>query len=73
MDVTLFVVRVWVVQYREELILNVTVFIVRFWGEQYREESGLNICRELRGQRLNWYIIVCSELSQELPTAHSLL
>jgi len=27
-NVTVFVVRVWGVQYREELILNVTVFVV---------------------------------------------
>ena len=31
-NVTVFVVRVWGVQYREELIVNVTVFVVRVWG-----------------------------------------
>ena len=39
---TVFVVRVWGGQYREELILNVTVFVVRVWGGQYREELILN-------------------------------
>ena len=29
MNVTVFVVRVWGGQYREELIVNVTVFVVR--------------------------------------------
>ena len=33
-NVTVFVVRVWVGQYREELILNVTVFVVRALGGQ---------------------------------------
>jgi hypothetical protein len=42
-NVTVFVVRVWGEQYREELILNVTVFVVRVWGGQYREELILNI------------------------------
>jgi len=37
MNVTVFVLRVWVAQYREELILNNTVFVVRVWGGQYRE------------------------------------
>ena len=32
LNVTVFVVRVWGEQYREELILNVTVFVVRVWG-----------------------------------------
>ena len=43
MNVTVFVVRVWGGEYREELILNVTVFVVRVWGGQYREELILNI------------------------------
>jgi hypothetical protein len=30
-NVTVFVVRVWGGEYREELILNVTVFVVRVW------------------------------------------
>jgi len=30
-NVTVFVVRVWGGQYREELISNVTVFVVRVW------------------------------------------
>ena len=34
MNVTVFVVRVWGGQYREELILNVTVIVERVWGEQ---------------------------------------
>ena len=34
MNVTVFVVRVWGVKYREEMILNVTVFVVRDWGGQ---------------------------------------
>jgi hypothetical protein len=38
-----FVVRVWGVQYREELILNVTVFVVRVWGGQYREELIVSV------------------------------
>jgi len=33
-NVTVFVVRVWGVKYREEMILNVTVFVVRDWGGQ---------------------------------------
>ena len=33
MKVTVFVVRVWGVPYREELILNVTVFVVKAWAE----------------------------------------
>ena len=33
MNFTVFVVRVWGGQYREELILNVTLFVVRVWGE----------------------------------------
>ena len=36
MNVTVLVVRVWGVQYREELILNVTVFVVRVWVSIYR-------------------------------------
>ena len=43
LNVTVFVVRVWGGQYREELMLNVTVFVVRVWGEQYREELILNV------------------------------
>ena len=43
LNVTVFVVRVWGRQYREELILNVTVFFVRVWGGQNREELVLNI------------------------------
>ena len=39
----MFVVIVWVEQYREELILNVTVFVVRAWGWQFREDLILNI------------------------------
>ena len=31
MNVTVFVVRVWGVEYREELILNFTVFFVMVW------------------------------------------
>jgi len=31
MNITVFVVRVWEGQYREELMLNVTVFGVRVW------------------------------------------
>jgi len=34
-NATVFVVRDWGGQYREELILNVTVFLVRVWGGQY--------------------------------------
>ena len=36
LNVTVFVVSVWGVQYRDELILNVTVFVVRVWGVEYR-------------------------------------
>ena len=36
-NVTVFVVRVWGGQYREELILNITVLVVRVWGGQYRD------------------------------------
>ena len=43
MNVTVFVVRVWGGQCREELILNITVFVVRVWGGQYREELILNV------------------------------
>ena len=32
---TVFVVRVWGGQYREELILNFTMFVVSVWGGQY--------------------------------------
>jgi len=35
LNVTVFL-RVWVGQYREELILNITVSFVRVWGGQYR-------------------------------------
>jgi hypothetical protein len=38
-----FVVRIWGVECREELILNVTVFVVRVWGGEYREELILNV------------------------------
>jgi hypothetical protein len=31
LNVTVFVVRVWGEEYREELILNVTTFVVSFW------------------------------------------
>jgi len=31
LNVTVFVVRLWGGQYREELILNVTVLVVRVW------------------------------------------
>jgi hypothetical protein len=43
LNVTVFVVRVWEVQYREELILNVTVFVMRVWGGQCIEELKLNV------------------------------
>ena len=43
MNVTLFGVRVWGVQYREELIVNVTLFGVSARGGQYREELILNV------------------------------
>jgi len=45
---SLFVVRVWGGQYREELILNVTVFFVRVWGRQKREEllQNVTVCCE---------------------------
>jgi hypothetical protein len=43
LNVTVFVVRVWVGEYREELILKVTVFVVRVWGGEYREELILYI------------------------------
>ena len=43
MNVTVFVVRVWGRQHREELILNVTVFVVRVWIVEYREELILNV------------------------------
>ena len=33
MNVTVFVVRVWGGQYREEPILNVTVLVVRVWED----------------------------------------
>ena len=39
----MFVVRVWGVEYREDLMLNVTVFVVRVWGVQYGEELILNV------------------------------
>jgi len=44
-DVTLFVVRIWGGQYREELILNDTVFVVRVWGGQYRDI--MEVCSKL--------------------------
>jgi len=34
-NITVFVVRVWEGQYKEELILNITVFVVSVWGGQY--------------------------------------
>ena len=43
MNITVFVVRVWGGQYREELIVNVTVFVVRDWGRKYREELIVNV------------------------------
>jgi len=49
-----FVVRVWGLQYREELILNIIVFVVRVWGGQYREELILNI------------IVFCEGLGMEI-------
>ena len=39
----MFVVSVWVGQYREELILNDSVLFVRVWEGQYREELILNV------------------------------
>ena len=39
----MFVVSVWGVQYREELILIVGVGVVSVWGGQYGEELILNI------------------------------
>jgi len=49
-----FVVRVWGLQYREELILNVSLFVVRIWGGQYREELILNfsVCFEGLGRAI---------------------
>jgi len=37
LNVTVFVVRFRVGQYREELILNITVYIVRVCGWQFRD------------------------------------
>jgi len=42
-NITLLVVRLWEVLYREELIRNVTVLVVSFWGVKYKEELLLNI------------------------------
>jgi hypothetical protein len=42
-------VRVWGVQYKEELTLNISVFVVRVWGGQYREELILNVTVFLLG------------------------
>ena len=57
---SLFVVRVWGGQYREELILNVTLFFVRVWGRQKREELLQNVtvcCEDLAVGNIerNWY------------------
>ena len=43
MNVTVFVVRFWGGQYREELILNITVFVVRVWAGQYRDDLLMNV------------------------------
>jgi len=34
MNNTVFIVRVWGGQYREEPILKVTMILVKFWGKQ---------------------------------------
>jgi len=68
------VVRVWGVQYREELILNFTVFVVRDWGEQYNEELVLNdtvICEGLgraikRGTDSERYCACCEGLGRAI-------
>jgi len=44
LNVTVFVVRVWGGQYREELKLNVTVFVVRVWGGEYRGTDTVCYC-----------------------------
>jgi hypothetical protein len=51
-NITLFVVRVWGGQYREELLLNVTSFVVRIGGGQYREELILNVTFVCDGLRM---------------------
>ena len=43
LNISMFVVSVWEVQYRRELILNVTLFVVMIWGAHYREELILNV------------------------------
>jgi len=42
LNVTVFVVRVWGGQYREDLILNDTLLVVSVWGGQYRGELILH-------------------------------
>jgi len=42
MNIIVFVVRIWGLKYREELILNVTLFVVRVWELQNREELVQN-------------------------------
>jgi len=39
MNITLFVVRTWGWQYREELILNSNVFVLRVWLWAIRRET----------------------------------
>ena len=41
--VSVFVVKVWGEQYREELVLNVPLFVLRVWAGQYREKQTLNV------------------------------
>jgi len=41
LNATVFVVRGWGGQYREELILNVTVFVVRVWGRAIQRVTDI--------------------------------
>jgi len=75
MNVTLFVLKVWAGQYREELILNVTVFLVRVWGWQYREELLMNITEFVlsvwrraieRGTDTECYCVCCEGLGRAI-------
>ena len=74
MNVTVFVVRVWGGQYREELILNVTLFVVRVWGVQYREELAVNLIvfvvrvwgGQYRGTDSECYCVCCEGLGRAI-------
>ena len=55
LNVTLFVVRAWGVQYREELLLNFTVVVVSVWGRAIK-----------RGTDTECYCVCCEGLRRAI-------